>query len=281
VSIIIKKEESPIVVPLLLSEDEETKSEERSALPSLQYPSSSSRSGPSSRLSSYRTRSPALRYSPVRRGDSIYYPATPVRSPTPLEEPIDWEPIYHHGATTDSTLVPSSRSSRTHINPIGHALHRVFLLSEVSDLIREGLQLGAQQRAEEEQLAALWQRVHKARTRVKERLNREERLPPATLFFLILYHAVGLEARLLVPFYITVSLLFSLEKHLGYLHVSAKTSLITSCIVPTLRRVSRFEAPIHVPPRPCNLSPHPLPPYVRGPRVILEEETDESVTDSN
>jgi hypothetical protein len=178
VSIIIKKEESPIVVPLLVSEDEETKSEERSALPSLQYPSSSSRSGPSSRLSSYRTRSPALRYSPVRRGDSIYYPATPVRSPTPLEEPIDWEPIYHHGATTDSTLVPSSGSSRTHINPIGHALRRVFLPSEVSDLIREGLQLGAQQRAEEEQLAALWQRVHEARTRVEERLNREERVPP-------------------------------------------------------------------------------------------------------
>jgi hypothetical protein len=183
VSIIIKKEESPIVVPLLLSEDEETKSEERSALPSLQYPSSSSRSGPSSRLSSYRTRSPALRYSPVRRGDSIYYPATPVRSPTPLEEPIDWEPIYHHGATTDSTLVPSSGSSRTHINPIGHALCRVFLPSEVSDLIREGLQLGAQQRAEEEQLAALWQRVHEARTRVEERLNREERLPPRNPLF--------------------------------------------------------------------------------------------------
>jgi hypothetical protein len=100
---------------------------------------------------------------------------------------------------------------------------------------------------------------------------------PATLLFLILYHAVGLEARLLVPFYVTVSLLFGLEKHLGYLHVSAKTSLVTSRIVPTLRRVPRFEAPIHVPPRPRN----PPPPYVRGPRVILEEETDESVSDSN
>jgi hypothetical protein len=184
VSFIIKKEESPIVVPLLVSEDEETKSEERSPLPSLCYPTSShSPSRASSRLSSYCTRSPALRYSPVRRGDSIYYPATPVRSPTPLEEPIDWEPIYHHGATTDSTLVPSSGSSRTHINPIGHALRRVFLLSEVSDLIREGLQLGAQQRAEEEQLAALWQRVHEARTRVEERLNREERLPPRNPLF--------------------------------------------------------------------------------------------------
>jgi hypothetical protein len=179
VSFTVKKEESPIVVPLLVSEDKETKSEERSPLRSLRYPTSShSPSRASSQLSSYRTRSPTLRYSPVRRGDSIYHPVAPVRSPTPLEEPIDWEPIYHHGATTDSTLVPSSGSSWTHINPIGHALRRVFLPSEVSDLIREGLQLGAQQRAEEEQLAALWQRVHEARTRVEERLNREERLPP-------------------------------------------------------------------------------------------------------
>jgi hypothetical protein len=44
--------------------------------------------------------------------------------------------------------------------------------------MREGLQLGAQQRAEEEQLAELWQRVHEARTRVEERLNRGERVPP-------------------------------------------------------------------------------------------------------
>jgi hypothetical protein len=64
------------------------------------------------------------------------------------------------------------------INPIGYVLHRVFIPSEVSDIIREGLQLGVQQRAEEEQLAELWQRVHKARTRVEERLNREERVPP-------------------------------------------------------------------------------------------------------
>jgi hypothetical protein len=179
VSIIVKKEESPIVVPLLVAEDEKTKSEERSPLPSLRYPSSTpSSSRASSRLSSYRTRFPALRYSPVRRRDSIYYPATPVRSPTPLEEPIDWEPVYHHGATTDSTLVPSSASSRTCVNPINHALHRIFLPSEVSDLIREGLQLGAQQRAEEEHLAAIWQRVLEARARIEERLNREERVPP-------------------------------------------------------------------------------------------------------
>jgi hypothetical protein len=169
------------MVPLHISADEEIKSEERSLLPSLRYPSTSSRSGPSSRLSSYHTRSPALRFSPVRRGDSLdstYHPATPIRLPTPLEQPIDWEPVRQHGAVTDTTLVPSSASSRTCINLISHVLRRVFVPSEVSDIIREGLQLGAQQRAEEEQLAELWQRVHEARTRVEERLNREERVPP-------------------------------------------------------------------------------------------------------
>jgi hypothetical protein len=178
VSLVIKKEESPIVVPLLVSEDEETKSEERSPLPSLQYPSSSSRSGPSSRLSLYRTRSPNLRYSPVRRGDSIYYPATPVRSPTPLEEPINWEPVYHHGATTNSTIVPASTSSRTRVNPIDYALRRVYLPSEVSDIIREGIQLGVQQRAEEQRRQEIWERIFEIRTRIEERLNREERAPP-------------------------------------------------------------------------------------------------------
>jgi hypothetical protein len=180
VSIVIKKEESPIVVPLHISADEEIKREERSPLPSLQYPSTS-HSRASSRLSSYRTRSPALQFSPIRRGDSLdstYHPATPIRSPTPLEQPIDWEPVRQHGAVTDTTLVPSSASSRTRINPIGHVLRRVFVPSEVSDIIREGLQLGAQQRAEEVQLAELWQRVHEARTRVEERLNHEERVPP-------------------------------------------------------------------------------------------------------
>jgi hypothetical protein len=64
------------------------------------------------------------------------------------------------------------------LNPIGHTLRRVFVPSKVSDLIREGLQLGAQQRAEEEQLAELWQRVHEARTQVEERLHCEKRVPP-------------------------------------------------------------------------------------------------------
>jgi hypothetical protein len=155
-----------MMIPLHISADEEIKREERSPLPSLRYPSTSSRSGPSSRLLSYRTRSPTLRFSPIRRGDSLdstYHPATPIRSPTPLEQPFDWEPVRQHRAVTDTILVPSSASSRTRLNPIGYALRRVFVPSEVSDLIREGLQLGAQQRAEEEHLAEIWQRVLEAR----------------------------------------------------------------------------------------------------------------------
>jgi hypothetical protein len=103
---------------------------------------------------------------------------------------------------------------------------------------------------------------------------------PAILLFLTLYLAAGLGVPLLILSYATVSLLFDLENFLGYLHASAKITLVTSRIVPTLRRVPRFEAPIHVP-RPRNPSPHPPPPYVRGPRVILEEESDESLTDSS
>jgi hypothetical protein len=99
---------------------------------------------------------------------------------------------------------------------------------------------------------------------------------PAILFFLILYLVAGSGVHLLAPSYVIASLLLDLENFLGYLHVSAKIMLVTSRVVPTLRRVPHFEAPIHVP-RPHN----PPPPYVRGPRVILEEETDESVSDSN
>jgi hypothetical protein len=122
---------------------------------------------------------PALRYSPVRRGDSIYYPATPERSPTPLEEPIDWEPVYHNGATTDSTIVPASTGSRTHVNPIDYPLRRVYLPSEVSEIIREGIQLGVQQRAEEQCRQEIWERIFEIRTRIEERLNCEERAPPS------------------------------------------------------------------------------------------------------
>jgi hypothetical protein len=181
VSIVIKKEESPIVVPLRISADEEIKSEARSLLPSLRYPSTSSRSGPSSRLSSYHTRSPALRFSPVRRGDSLdstYHPTTPIRSPTLLEQPIDWEQVCQHGAVTDITIVPSTTSSRTHIDPIDYASHRVYIPSEVSDLIREGIQLGIQQRAEEQHCQQIWERIFQIQTRIEERLNREERAPP-------------------------------------------------------------------------------------------------------
>jgi hypothetical protein len=106
-------------------------------------------------------------------------------------------------------------------------------------------------------------------------------LHPAIPLFLILYLAIGSEVLPLALFYVTISLLFGLENLLGYLHVAAQITLATSCLIPTLRRVPRFQAPTHVPARLRNPSPHPPPPYVRGPCVILEEETDESVTDSN
>ena len=80
----------------------------------------------------------------------MYHLASIIRSPTPLAQPVDWNPVYNHGVTTDTTIVPFSLSSETYINPIGNALRWVFLPSEVLDLIREGLQLGIQQRAEEE-----------------------------------------------------------------------------------------------------------------------------------
>jgi hypothetical protein len=281
VSFIIKKEEPPIVVPLLVSEDEETKSEERSPLPSLHYPTSSSSSRrASSQLSSYRTRSPALRYSPVRRGNSIYYPATPERSPTLLEHPIDWDLVYHHGAA-NSTLVPSATSSRTRVDPINYALRRVYLPSEVSDLIQEGLQLGVQQRAEEQRRQQIWERIFEIRTRIEERLNCEERAPPGHPPFPNLVPCHWFRGAPPRPSYVTVSLLFGLENLLGYLHVTARIMLATSRLIPTLRRVPCFQAPIHVPARPRNPSPQPPPPYIRGPHVIFEEETDESVTDSN
>jgi hypothetical protein len=180
VSIIVKKEESPIIVPLLVSEDEETMSEEHNPLPSLCYPTSSpSSSRASSQLSLHHTRSLALHYSPIRRGNSIYYPATPVRSPTPLEEPVDWDSIYHHGATTDSTLISCFTDSRMHINPIDYTLCQVYLLSEVSDFIREGIQLGIQQGAEEQCRQQILERIFEIRTRIEERLNREERASPS------------------------------------------------------------------------------------------------------
>ena len=100
---------------------------------------------------------------------------------------------------------------------------------------------------------------------------------PAILVFLILYYVVDLEATLLPLLYVTTSLLFGLDSHLGYLHVSVKVTFATSHIVPALCRVPHFETPLHVP-RPCNPSPHPPPPYVRGPCVILEDETDKSLS---
>jgi hypothetical protein len=71
-------------------------------------------------------------------------------------------------------------------------------------------------------------------------------LHPAIPLFLILYLAVGSEALHLALSYVIASLLFDLENLLGYLHITARITLATSRLVPTLRRVPRFQAPIHV-----------------------------------
>ena len=84
---------------------------------------------------------------------------------------------------------------------------------------------------------------------------------PAILLFLTLYLAVGSEVLPLVLSYVTASLLLGLENLLGFLHVTVKITLGTSHVVPSLRRVPHFEAPIHVP-RPHNPSPQPPPPYI-------------------
>jgi hypothetical protein len=62
-----------------------------------------------------------------------------------------------------------------HINPIDHTLHQIYLLSEVSDFIREGIQLGIQQGAEEQHCQQILERSFEIRTRIEERLNHEER----------------------------------------------------------------------------------------------------------
>ena len=100
---------------------------------------------------------------------------------------------------------------------------------------------------------------------------------PAIHFFLILFLATGSEALLLAPFYVIALLLFNLENFWGYMHITTKTTFVTTCIVPRLRRVPCFEAPIHMP-RPRNPSPQRPPPYVRAPHVILEDETDKSLS---
>ena len=81
---------------------------------------------------------------------------------------------------------------------------------------------------------------------------------PAIFLFLILYLAVGSEVLPLILSYVITSLLLGLGNLLGYLHVSVKIIFATSRIVPTICRVPRFEAPIHIP-RPCNPSPHHRP----------------------
>ena len=73
-------------------------------------------------------------FSPYQRGDSsdsTYHPALIIRSPTPLAQPIDWRPGYNHGATTDTTLVPSSCYDCSFLSQIAHLLTRFCSLSSL------------------------------------------------------------------------------------------------------------------------------------------------------
>ena len=112
---------------------------------------------------------------------------------------------------------------------------------------------------------------------LKKDLIMKREFCPAIFLLLILYLAVGSEALPLVLSYVTTLLLFGLENLFGYLHVTVKFTLTTSCVVCTYLHYEEYQAPIHIP-RPHNLSPHPPPAYVRGPRVILEDKTDESLS---
>ena len=115
------------------------------------------------------------------------------------------------------------------------------------------------------------QKRNTANTSGKESLRLEQELRkdlitkrefhPAIPLFLILFLTIGSEALLLAPFYVITSLLFDLENFIGYLHVTVKTTFVTTHVVPSLCRVPCFEAPIHMP-RPRNPSLHPPPPYV-------------------
>ena len=57
---------------------------------------------------------------------------------------------------------------------------------------------------------------------------------PAILLFLILYLAIGSEVLPLALSYVITLLLFGLENLLGYLHVSVKTTFVTTCVVPSV-----------------------------------------------
>ena len=60
---------------------------------------------------------------------------------------------------------------------------------------------------------------------------------PAIPLFLILFLVAGSEVLLLAPFYVIASHLFDLENFLGYLHITAKTTFVTTHVVPSLRVV--------------------------------------------
>ncbi len=101
------------------------------------------------------------------------------------------------------------------------------------------------------------------------------------LLIIILYHAAG-SVALNLPFcYVIVSLLFDLDQYLGGLHVTARVTFTVQALIP--QRV-RFDPRINRPAR-------PPPPYeasseaesqsAEEPRVQIEEDSDETLVESD
>ena len=179
----IKEEES---VEVRLQFDRQGTPQDVSRRESTRYPSTRHSAEASERLSSYRTRSPPIRLTPDRRFSPYgrspsreYFPATPIRSPSPLREAVNWAAVIaHRERSSESTIADPSHSGTTRVESIGAALRRAFLPLEVEQIIREGLELGVRQREQQDRLPQIIEQVHRARDRIQERLFGPERLTP-------------------------------------------------------------------------------------------------------
>ncbi|KAF8546624.1 hypothetical protein OG21DRAFT_1491018 [Imleria badia] len=224
VSAIIKKEESPLVVPLLFEETGDAKKED------CQSPS----------LSSYQTRSPiepARGYTP--RAPSYYNPSTPVRSPSLLPEPIDWEQILviprHPPASDDG--------SSTVVESIGEREYNwVYYKGNKRDVVRRSVR-------ELSRHVSISKRVYS--------FSRDLRAPILILALI----AAGLAVPLLPLFYIITFLVFNPLKLSTFLRVTVKVTIDTNRLVwgPRLRRTNPFQRPSNPAPSDADSEGDPLP----------------------
>ena len=99
-----------------------------------------------------------------------FYPE-PIRSPSPLEEPIDWtyvhrrlleQEIFRSGFSTPltSSFIRSSNDS-----------YRALLPDEIQDIIREGINLGIEQQGDRHHRSDSWERDVLKRRRISSELS--------------------------------------------------------------------------------------------------------------